>query len=254
MVKPLIVLTVYNRADETRRTLEGLEATTDLSQVEIAIVDNASEDGAGDVVREFANRLGMVRAHHLDENIGCPRALNLALRRHRKPGQPVMKLDNDAVILTDGWLGKVRRLAEGDRVAMVSAHWDSVLGSNDSRLIRNLGGWLDLALYQVGVVVGHCVWHSGAFMDRVGYFDVLHPDHLYGFEDLLMSAKARVDGWAMLVWEGWRVRNIQRRNALGERKDAHVTAMRPHYNDRLWALRRGRTVWTGPDGTPGEPV
>lgn len=248
-MKPLIIVTVFNRAKLTRETLNALEATTDLEKVEVAIVDNASTDGACEVAREFAGRHDSVYLHTLEENIGCPRALNLALREHRKSGQPVVKLDNDVVIETTGWLEKLQLLGEGGRVGMVSAYYDTVV---KDRLERVMGNWRDQTLYLVRIVVGHCVWHSGTFMDRVGYFDVVHPDHLYGFEDVLLSLKARMEDWAMFVWEGWRIRNIQRWNALNDNKDSHVQAMRPHYEARRTALRTGGSLWTGPDGVPGD--
>lgn len=246
-MKALIIITVYNRAQNTRRTLEALEETTDLSSVEVVIVNNASSDGAGDVAQKFAARYPSVTYRGLRKNVGCPRALNLAIRKHRKPHQPVVKLDNDVLIRTPGWVDRLRFLAEGDRIAMVSAYYDGVV---DGRLRAVRGPWRGETVYEVRIVVGHCVWHSGTWMDKVGYFDVLRPDHLYGFEDILMSVKARVAGWHMLVWEGWRIENIQRWNALGDEKNSHVAAMRPHYNARKRALLRGSPLRTGPDGRP----
>jgi len=88
-------------------------------------------------------------------------------------------------------------------------------------------------------------------MDAVGYFDVLAEDHLYGFEDLILSHKAGVMGWEMLVWEGWRIENLQRHPALGAGQDEHVARIRPLYEERVRTLAAGGTVWTGMDGKPG---
>jgi hypothetical protein len=102
-------------------------------------------------------------------------------------------------------------------------------------------------------VVGHAVYHTGAFMDAVGHFDVLCEDHLYGFEDLILSHKATRLGMEMLAWEGWEIENIQRVSALGrQERDDHVTAMRPLYQARLIDISNGGSLYTGPDGRPTE--
>ena len=191
-------------------------------------------------------------AYLLDENIGCPRALNYALAQHRKPGQPVVKLDNDVRLLTPGWVAKAhwlikQREAQGKPVAMVGAYYDGVF---DGRTADFEVTWEGAPLYQAYPIIGHTVWHTGAFMDAVGYFDVLSDEHLYGFEDLIMSHKAQLMGWDTLVWEGWQIENLQRHNALGDLQGDHVNKMRPLYNQRVAALECGGSVWTGPDGRP----
>jgi glycosyltransferase involved in cell wall biosynthesis len=260
--KPLVILTTFNRIDETKRTLAALEKRTDLNKIKLVIVDNGSTDGTGKYVLGWITmRLGWpfrgnpvdpIIAYLLRENIGCPQALNLALQNHRQPGQPVVKLDNDVRILTPGWVEKVRGLiaereARGQKVAMVGAWY---AGALEGRLRETVGEYEGEPLHRASPIIGHAVWHTGAFMDEVGYFDVLADDHLYGFEDLILSHKADVMGWETLVWQRWEIENIQRHSALGKGRDDHVEAMRPLYGERIAALVSGGSVWTGPDGRP----
>jgi len=258
-MNPLVIMVTFNRLRETRATLKALEATTDLEAIELVIVDNGSTDGTlpfllGWSGEWYKSRPGpKINVYYVSTNIGCPKALNYALTRHRQPGQAMVKIDNDVRLLMPGWVGKVRRLIEGHEaqgrpVAMVGAYYDGVLGGR----LRGREGWEGKPLYHVQPVVGHCVWHAGAFLDAVGHFDVLAEDHLYGFEDLIMSHKAGRMGWEMLAWEGWRIENLQRHSALGrEKQDEHVERMRPLYDQRVAALTAGGTVWTGEDGQPG---
>jgi len=256
MVKPLIIMTTFNRKQETAETLDALDATTNLAAVEVVIVDNASTDGTAALVLDWSQGRAdhEVVAYALKQNIGCPKALNFALSRHRKPGQPVVKIDNDVRLLTAGWVVGVPWLVSCYRnelyreVAMVGAYYDGVL---DDRLIWS-EKWEGVPVHYINPVIGHTVWHTGRFMDAVGYFDVLADDHLYGFEDLIMSHKARELGWDMLVWEGWQIENLQRHNSLGDGREEHVRVMRPHYNERVNALRAGETIWTGADGRPAQ--
>ena len=248
-MEPLIVMVTFNRESETRRALEALEETTDLDQVEMVIVDNGSTDGAVDLVQEWSFGKRRVYCYPLDQNIGCPRALNFALEAHRQPGQAVVKVDNDVRILTPGWVEKVEYLEKRwFPVALIGAYYDGVL---EGRLLGQ-DEFEGQTLYRVRPVIGHCVWHSGLFLDRVGFFDVLAPDHLYGFEDLILSHKANQLGFFTLAWEGWQIENIQRKNSLGDLRDEHVERMRPLYQERCAALAVGGTIRTGPDGLPVE--
>jgi glycosyltransferase involved in cell wall biosynthesis len=262
-VAPLSIITTFNRLDLTKRTLAALEETTDLREIELVIVDNGSTDGTPEYLVAWAS-LQETGPHLADsiivlpspENMGCPQALNFALEHYRQWGQSVIKLDNDVLILTPEWVEKVRGLvaereAGGNRVAMVGAWYPGVL---KGRLLETVGEHEGKPLHRASPIIGHLVWHTGAFMDAVGYFDVLADDHLYGFEDLLLSHKASAMGWETLVWEGWRIGNIQRHSALGGRPDDHVRVMRPLYSKRVTALIKGGSIWTGPDGRPSNRI
>lgn len=272
--KPLLIMVTYNRPDETMRTLEALAAVTDFSEVEFVIVDNGSENflpgrmlqWAHEKIAEAGKPPGEVKIDiiSLPKNVGCPRALNLAMQRHRAPGQAVVKIDPDVLVLTQGWPEKIRALIDaheektGEKVAMVCSWYDGV---TDGRFLGEGGEFappgdtVGAKVSYLSIVIGHAVWHSGEFLDAVGFFDVLAPEHLYGFEDLLMSHKANVMDWAMLCWEGWAIKNIQRVPALGrEGRDEHVAKMRPFYNDRHAAIASGGTLRTGPDGSPQKSI
>ncbi len=251
--KPLTVITAWNRLDLTKRMLTSLEPS--LHALQTVIVDNGSDHEAIEWLAQWARHKD-VELIALPRNAGCPRALNLALA-HRQPGQALIKLDND-VILPDnaGWVYGVERLVRGygegtgatkHPVAMVSAYYSTF---TEDRIKARLT-WEFEDLYAVYPVIGHAVYHSGPFMDEVGYFDVLAPEHLYGFEDNIMSTKAALMGWLLFVWKGWRVQDIQRSSALKGR-DEHVDAMRPLYNRRVAAFRNGVSFYTGPDGYPAK--
>ena len=92
-------------------------------------------------------------------------------------------------------------------------------------------------------IVGHCVIHRGSFLDRAGYFDLLAPDHLYGFEDLLMAHRATAMRLKCAVVPEVRPRNTQRHSSLdvseheGERTHEHVERLRPVCEARIHRAR-----------------
>jgi len=243
MEKPLAIVTTYNRLDETRRCLSSFEPY--FADLELIVVDNGSNTEMTDWLRAYGKLNKRITVILMGENVGCPRALNEALK-FRKLGQPVIKIDNDVVLLNrqSDWLADLEALVDGMRllgnpVAMVSAYYEPW---DQNRVVGVRNTWLGERLLSVRPVIGHCVYHTGEFMDIVGHFDVLAPDHLYGFEDLLMSHKATALNRAMIAWGGWRIENIQRHGALGskEARDTHVEAMRPLYNARAAQITPNR--------------
>ena len=251
MTKPLAIVTTYGRLEVTQRMLASLEPS--VHALEVVIVDNGNPPAQLEWEKVWA-RANEATVIAVGMNVGCPRALNLALAAYRQPGQAVIKLDNDILMPEDArWLRGVERLVEtflGSEfpVGLIGACFPEV---NTSR-VRGKTTWEFQTLYRIFPVIGHAVYHSGALMDQVGFFDVLHSDHLYGFEDNLMSIKATTLGFQCLAWTGWTITDIQRHSALGGRAtvDAHIEAMRPLYNMRLQKLRLGGTPYTGPDGLP----
>ena len=251
-MEPLIIITAFNRCRETTQTLAALTETTDLEQVQVVIVDNGSSDDTRKIVMEWQRtQIRKPAFYAFPQNRGCPKALNYALQRHRLPGQPVVKLDNDVRILTPGWVDAMHDLVtecltQGDAPAMIGAYYDGAL---EGRLLSE-DFWHELPLYHARPIIGHAVWHTGEFMDRVGYFDVLADDHLYGFEDLILSHKTDTLNMSTLIWRGWEIENLQRKNSLGGGRDDHVEQMRPFYKERCAQLAAGGSLRTGPGGRP----
>jgi len=104
-VKPLVIVTAYNRPGATERCLRSLDETTDFGECTVAIVDDHSELDAWELVRGWARehqREG-VYAFRMSENGGTARALNYVIERLRRPGQAVVKIDNDFEMLTPNW-------------------------------------------------------------------------------------------------------------------------------------------------------
>ncbi len=263
-MRPLVVMIAFNRMGETLLTLESIAATTDLENLALVVVDNGSTDGTREAIEEWWSHQWIPSGaiYCFDENIGCPRALNKALAL-RDDGQPFVKIDNDVRILTPGWIDKVQDLIEwragfGDLpVGIIGAHYPKAEHGRERSREDHEGE--DTQIIHCLPVIGHAVWHSGEFMDRVGFFDVLGPGHLYGFEDLLMCQKAVQDRgndlgdtWEVFYWDGWEIENLQRHNSLGDQRAEHVEKYRPEYERRVQAIRMGGTLRCDEEGQPVE--
>lgn len=253
-MKPLLGMVTFNRLDETRRTVEALARTWAFEEAKVVIWDNGSQDGTADYVGALA--LPNLTVVMYPENIGCPRALNEIMWSRREPGQDFIKIDNDMEPMMVGWVGKLAAFArDHPAVAMVGPYYQEV-EDMPGRVGRRHENWLE-----VYPLMGHCVLHAGWFLDRTGYFDVLSPDHLYGFEDNLMSTRAVASGFRCAIHVDITIENIQRWNSMDfsarkglaqvEERDAHIDRLRPAYNARQALISRlGSRYRVGADGQP----
>jgi GT2 family glycosyltransferase/glycosyltransferase involved in cell wall biosynthesis len=101
-----IVILCWNRWELTRRCLETLKTHTDLTDVDVLVVDNGSTD-------ETPARLGEVpwiRVLTNPSNLGYVRGNNAGIRA-AEPGSDVLLLNNDVEILQPGWLDSLRAAA-----------------------------------------------------------------------------------------------------------------------------------------------
>jgi len=270
-VKPLVIVTAYNRPQATANCLMALDDTTDFDACTVAVVDDCSEDpDAWDVVSSWAafHKNHDVHVLRMPENGGTARALNYAIAELREPGQPVVKIDNDMEIVTRGWNVLVEALVEaldnfwtryytygGDAHNAAPApglirawrtYKDREMPGEEPRKVAQFRGE---RVCLADRHLGYAVWYTGAFMDRVGYFEHLGPEHRYGFDDVIMGHKVQALGMARLVWEGWRVRDQARGTAVRD-KDEHIARARPLLRARLADLHRISNVRATPDGEP----
>ena len=85
-----LIIPNWNRKGILRKTLEHVKAIADETEIETIVVDNASSDGAPEMVeRDF----GWVKLFRLDENIATA-ARNVGIERAR--GRYIVMLDNDS--------------------------------------------------------------------------------------------------------------------------------------------------------------
>ena len=242
-MKPLLSVICYNRIHETQRTVRSLRETGAFDQADVVIWDNGSVDGVGEWLdaQVAHGQLTEDQVIRSPENVGCPRALNAILEHYRRPGQHFIKVDNDLVFQTPGWVEMLCGFLDSHPDVAMVGPWYADLSSRPERIVADRGGW-----QVVLPVIGHCVVHRGSFLDRTGYFDVLAGDHLYGFEDNLMARRAAAAGCRCAVFKAVTLENIQRHNSLdpgcgsvhyGERCRDHVDRLRPEYELRLARIR-----------------
>jgi GT2 family glycosyltransferase len=94
-----------DRLAYTKLTFQSLKEKTHIPYDHF-IIDQESTDGTVEWLKEMTNELGKSFVYALPKNIGINRGINFALDRISKEYDVIVKLDNDALIETDGWLEK----------------------------------------------------------------------------------------------------------------------------------------------------
>lgn len=194
--------TVENgRTAFTRRTLESLSDTVDFTKHRLFIVDNNSCEETKTLLHLYCFGLKPSIITN-DKNIGTAEALNLAWK-NRQPGEHCIKIDNDVVIHQSGWVEQMEQAIERDlRIGQVGLKRKDCIESphraiNDwyhSELVMlpHEPGQRWIVVEKANHIMGTCVMHSSALLDKVGY---LKQPGLYGFDDCFMSLRSQLAGF-----------------------------------------------------------
>ena len=94
-----------NRLEYTKLFMESLEAKTHIP-FDHYILDQGSTDGTIKYLTDFKKKVGNIYLFTLPKNIGINRGINFLLDKIGKEHDIIIKLDNDALIITDSWLEK----------------------------------------------------------------------------------------------------------------------------------------------------
>lgn len=152
-----IVIVVYNRRDELREVLRRMTGESDYApdRVDVIVVDNASEDGSPDMVREEFPAVTLIER---DTNAGAP-AWNDGFAIAR--GDYVLILDDDCYLEPDG-LRRAVEAAEAEDAALVTF---KVVSTHDP-------GWVFTERYRTGLLsFWGCAWlvRKDALAELGGY-------------------------------------------------------------------------------------
>jgi GT2 family glycosyltransferase len=136
----------------------------------------------------------------LDENVGTARAINEAWK-HRTPGQPAVKMDNDVYIHDAEWVTPMLEAVRREpRLGIVGCKrkdcWEHPAHDNPDlrsalHMLPKEPGERWLVIERVFHVMGTCQMYSPALLERIGY---LFQPGLYGYDDVLSAHRCIAAG------------------------------------------------------------
>ena len=217
-----ICIVTYNARDWLEGCLESIYENTELSLLEIIVVDNGSKDGVGEMLSQ---RFPEVYFIDNENNLGYTKPMNQALRAAR--GNYLMQLNPDIVIQPaafdqllnfimsqsqvgicgpkvlnrDGSFQQQCRRGEPRPLAMLGYFFrlPSIFPNN-----RKLSGYLldyedEEKTLEVDAVSGSCMLIRREVVDQIGYLD----EQFFAYqEDTDYCARARDAGWKVYYYPG----------------------------------------------------
>lgn len=209
----LIAMAVHDtedngRTEYTEKTIQSLIQTVDFEKHRLFIIDNnscrATKDLYNDLVEWWAlNKFPFANLNIIfnEENIGTAKAINLAWKQ-RTPGENCIKMDNDIVFKFRNWVEVMEQaISREPKLGQVGLKrkdcWEYPEHENKdlrSKLIMlpHKAGERWIIVEQAKHIIGTCVMHSAALLDKVGY---LYQPGLYGYDDVLMSWRCNLSGF-----------------------------------------------------------
>lgn len=216
MQKVSIVIISFNTRDILRDCLFALDGI--YPQMEVFVVDNASEDGSASMV---AQEFPWVKLTSLNENLGFSKANNLAIKQ--SSGDFVLFLGSDALI-RPGVIEEMLSLFESDdRIGMATCKVELRSGDLDADCHRGFptpwvafcyfsgleqvfthsklfGGyhqtWKNLnTTHEIDACIGHFMFVRQTALEEVGYWD---EDFFFYGEDLDFCYRFKKAGWKIV--------------------------------------------------------
>lgn len=249
------------RSEYTSQTLRALMDTVDFSKHRLVVIDNASCERTREIIDDF---MTPINGYHVsreedppviyirnDENIGTARAVNKGIAL-RKPGEFVIKMDNDCVVNDIGWVEEMelafkvapeigilglKRKDLNDRPDAPELHYQTQL-----QMLPHAPGEKWQIVELVREVMGTCTMYNPLLLDKVGY---LWQPGLYGFDDVMISLRSKMAGFANAFlphididhidaaetpYSGWKIQQTgERWEAFKEAYNSYKEGRRPIY-------------------------
>lgn len=202
----LIGMAVYSTETNKKdacldKTLRSLSKTVNYTKHKICLSVNSFTRDTQSIIEKYQT-LGVI--HDViwnTENLGTAEAINL-IWKHRQHGQHCIKMDDDVVIHNPDWLElMVEAIEREPKIGQIGlkrkdccenpSHPDPQYRSVPL-VLPHIPGQRWLLVEKVKHVMGTCVLHSSALLDKVGY---LYQPQKYGFDDVLMSYRSEIAGF-----------------------------------------------------------
>ena len=245
-----IVIVSYNTCDWLQRCLQSVSRQDGVDEVEVIVVDNASSDGSGGMVRQEFPQFDLVP---LDSNAGFSRANNFGAARGVAP--ILLFLNPDTEVL-DGSLGAMLAHLESN------SHWDVAGGlvyNEAGGVERSTGSWptlwsriLDVSLdyaprrivdaleyrahrnrkfdstRRVDWVTGAYLWILRSAFEQIDGFD---PDFFY-YDDVDLCYRVRKSGGTVWFMSAAPIMHYKNKAPVSSRarKEARVRSMKAFKN------------------------
>jgi GT2 family glycosyltransferase len=252
----LIAMAVYcteeNKKDEyLKKTLEHLAYTVDFDKHRLMLSVNGrtheTERIIGNESRQLLWNGGIIEKVILnDSNLGTAAAINKIIAL-RKPGEHVIKIDDDVVINMGGWACTMEEAVSIDpaigviglkRKDLIQTPWHpDPQYRSELVLLPHTPGHKWITIERTPDVIGTCTLFNSLLLDKIGYS---RQPGKYGFEDNLMCHRSHLAGFYNCFLNHIDIDHIDEGAPVyQEWKAKHSTEFFPEYHKLVHAMIKG---------------
>jgi len=205
-----IIIISYQSLDYVRQCLESIWQKTSYPNVEVIVVDNDSNDEVKQYLAEAARNESRLRVIFNQSNLGFSRANNIGIAAALESGSEYVVLLNNDTIVTSGWLSKLIRYLEDERIGLVGPVTNSI--GNEARIMveysraeeieqfaQNYTQQHDGWSFDIQVLAMFCVAMRRDLLEEVGFLDERFAIGM--FEDDDYSMRVRRAGYRVVCAE-----------------------------------------------------
>lgn len=200
----LIGMAVYsteeNKKDDClEKTLESLADTVDFTRHRIMLSINGNTNETRGLMIDYNWMIEEVIYN--ESNIGTAHAINKTWQL-RRPDEHCIKMDDDIVINNSDWIDEMEwAIYKDPTIGQIGLkrkdcwEWpghESEDYKSELKLLPHIPGEPWVIVEKAKHIIGSCVMHSSALLDKVGY---LYQPSLYGYDDVIMSHRAHLAGY-----------------------------------------------------------
>lgn len=248
----LIAMAVYstneNGKDEyLEKTLQSLEDTVDYKKHRIILSVNKFTSETLGILKHYSLTHLISEVIYNNENIGTAEAINKAWQR-RLPGENAVKMDDDVIIHSKDWLYLMEESIRRDptigqiglkrRDCIESPSNVNEFYKSQLKMLPHEPGEPWIVVEEVSHVMGTCVMHSSALLDKIGY---LWQPKLYGFDDSFMSLRSHIANFKTVFLTGVDIEHIDRGDTGFQKwKEQHASECWTEYHISMNEFQSGR--------------
>lgn len=200
----LIAMAVYSTEENKKddcllKTLNSLADTVDFTKHTLMLSVNGYTEETKAILWGFQDIIHKIFWN--ETNLGTAEAINLVWR-NRLPGQHAIKMDDDVVIHSSGWVDEMEEaILREPQIGQIGLKrkdcWENPSHTNpdfksELAMLPQSPGERWIIVEKVKHVIGTCVMHSSALLDKVG---MLRQLSLYGYDDVIMSHRSHIAGF-----------------------------------------------------------
>lgn len=200
----LIGMAIYSTEENKKdscleKTMAALQRTVDFSKHRLIVSVNAATERTDAILKWYSSIIQHTIIN--DGNIGTAKAINKCWV-FRKKGENAIKMDDDIVTTYVGWTDELEAAIARDALIGQCGlkrkdcwEWpghDHPDWKSELAMLPHAPGESWIIVEKVKHVIGSCVMHSSALLDKVGF---LYQPSQYGYDDVIMSHRTYLAGF-----------------------------------------------------------